>query len=146
MFCYISVFIINYCIASIHTSLGYNYFITGEVVKGRGLGRKLDFPTANIYIKESYKLIPRDGVYIVKSQYNNNSIFGMMNIGVNPTVRDTDEVSIEVNLLNFSGNLYGQELQVKALTRLRDELKFNSLEDLKIQLSKDERTVSSAMG
>lgn len=94
----------------------------------------------------SVKIIPAAGVYLVRTVLQNRAeYFGMMNIGVNPTVRDTDEVSIEVNLLNFSGNLYGQELQVKALTRLRDELKFNSLEDLKIQLSKDEHTVRNLL-
>ena len=118
--------------------LGYNYFITGEVVKGRGLGRKLDFPTANIYIKESYKLIPRDGVYIVKSQYNNNSIFGMMNIGTNPTISDKGR-SIEVHFFDFNEDIYNQKLKIEFIKRLRSEQKFKNIEALKSQLNVDKK-------
>ena len=120
--------------------------LNGTVIPGKQVGRKIGFPTANMDLGSSVKIIPAAGVYLLRTVLQNRAeYFGMMNIGVNPTVRDTDEVSIEVNLLNFSGNLYGQELQVKALTRLRDELKFNSLEDLKIQLSKDEHTVRNLL-
>ncbi|WP_411894168.1 bifunctional riboflavin kinase/FAD synthetase [Winogradskyella sp. A2] len=118
--------------------LGYNYFITGEVVKGRGLGRKLDFPTANIYIKESYKLIPRDGVYIVKSRYNNNSIFGMMNIGTNPTISDKGR-SIEVHFFDFNHDIYNQNLKIEFIKRLRSEQKFKNIEALKSQLNVDKK-------
>lgn len=126
--------------------LGAPFELNGTVIPGKQVGRKIGFPTANMDLGSSVKIIPAAGVYLVRTVLQNRAeYFGMMNIGVNPTVRDTDEVSIEVNLLNFSGNLYGQELQVKALTRLRDELKFNSLEDLKIQLSKDEHTVRNLL-
>lgn len=126
--------------------LGAPFELNGTVIPGKQVGRKIGFPTANMDLGSSVKIIPAAGVYLVRNVLQNRAeYFGMMNIGVNPTVRDTDEVSIEVNLLDFSGNLYGQELQVKALTRLRDELKFNSLEDLKIQLSKDEHTVRNLL-
>ena len=126
--------------------LGAPFELNGTVIPGKQVGRKIGFPTANMDLGSSVKIIPAAGVYLVRTVLQNRAeYFGMMNVGVNPTVRDTDEVSIEVNLLDFSGNLYGQELQVKALTRLRDELKFNSLEDLKIQLSKDEHTVRNLL-
>lgn len=126
--------------------LGAPFELNGTVIPGKQVGRKIGFPTANMDLGSSVKIIPAAGVYLVRTVLQNRAeYFGMMNIGVNPTVRDTDEVSIEVNLLDFSGNLYGRELQVKVLTRLRDELKFNSLEDLKIQLSKDEHTVRNLL-
>jgi len=116
--------------------LGYNYFVTGTVIKGKGLGRTIEFPTANIYIKESYKLIPNDGVYVVQSQIKNKTIFGMMNIGTNPTV-DGKTRSIEVHFFNFKKDIYNTELKIEFLKRLRSEQKFKSLEVLKIQLKKD---------
>jgi riboflavin kinase/FMN adenylyltransferase len=116
--------------------LGYNYFITGTVIKGKGLGRTIEFPTANIYIKESYKLIPNNGVYVVQSQIKNKTIFGMMNIGTNPTV-DGKTRSIEVHFFNFKKDIYNTELKIEFLKRLRSEQKFKSLEVLKIQLKKD---------
>jgi riboflavin kinase/FMN adenylyltransferase len=126
--------------------LGAPFELNGTIIHGKQVGRKIGFPTANMDLGSSVKIIPAAGVYLVRTVLQNRAeYFGMMNIGVKPTVRDTDEVSIEVNLLDFSGNLYGQELQVKVLTRLRDELKFNSLEDLKIQLSKDEHTVRNLL-
>jgi len=116
--------------------LGYNYFITGTVIKGKGLGRTISFPTANIYIKESYKLIPNNGVYVVKSQVENKTIFGMMNIGTNPTV-DGKTRSIEVHFFNFKADIYEVELKIEFLKRLRSEQKFENLEALKVQLKKD---------
>lgn len=116
--------------------LGYNYFITGTVIKGKSLGRTISFPTANIYIKESYKLIPNDGVYVVKSQVKNKTVFGMMNIGTNPTV-DGKTRSIEVHFLNFKDDIYEVELKIEFLKRLRSEQKFVNLEALKVQLKKD---------
>lgn len=116
--------------------LGYNFFITGFVIKGKGLGRTIDFPTANIFIKETYKLIPANGVYVVKSKIENKTIFGMMNIGTNPTV-DGKTRSIEVHFFNFNKDIYDAELKIEFLKRLRSEQKFENLEALKIQLKKD---------
>lgn len=123
-------------VAIANSFLGYNYFITGSVVKGKGLGRTLDFPTANIFIKESYKLIPCDGVYVVQSMIGDSIVYGMMNIGTNPTV-DGKSRSIEVHFFNFNKDIYNQELRIEFLKRLRSEQKFGNLEALKTQLHDD---------
>lgn len=123
-------------IALANSYLGYNYFITGTVIKGKGLGRTIDFPTANIYVKASYKLIPKDGVYVVKSKIEEQTVFGMMNIGINPTVNGKIQ-SIEVHFFNFEANLYNSELKIEFLKHLRAEEKFENIDALKIQLQKD---------
>ncbi|MEP0213296.1 MAG: bifunctional riboflavin kinase/FAD synthetase [Cellulophaga sp.] len=129
-------------VSKANSYLGYNYMLTGIVTKGKGLGRQLNYPTANIYIKEEYKLIPKNGVYAVKAKLNNSTVFGMMNIGYNPTVNGTEK-TIEVNFFNFDDDLYGKKIQVDILDRIRDEVKFNSLDDLKKQLAKDQETATS---
>lgn len=116
--------------------LGYSYMLSGIVVKGNQLGRTIGFPTANIQISENYKLIPKNGVYMVTAILNNKIIFGMMNIGVKPTLGE-NLMSIEVHLLHFSEDIYGQEIQVNVIDRLRDEQKFDSFEVLKSQLEID---------
>jgi riboflavin kinase/FMN adenylyltransferase len=123
-------------VALANSFLGYNYFITGTVVKGKGVGKTIDFPTANIHIKESYKLIPKDGVYVVKSKIENRTIYGMMNIGTNPTVGGKTR-SIEVHFFNYKKDIYGTQLKIEFLKRLRSEQKFTSLEALKKQLAID---------
>lgn len=117
--------------------LGYHYLLTGDVVKGQGIGRKINFPTVNLKISEDFKLIPKKGVYIVKAKFRNESCFGIMNIGFRPTVGGKGQ-TIEVHLLDFSGDLYGSSMQLEVLTRLRDEKKFENIEELKEQISKDE--------
>lgn len=116
--------------------LSYAYMLTGIVKKGRGLGRDFGFPTANLHIPEEYKLIPKNGAYVVKSHLEGKDYFGMMNIGFNPTV-DGSKKSIEINFFEFDGNLYEKKIQVALLHRIRDEHKFNSIEELKEQLKKD---------
>lgn len=116
--------------------LGYNYFLTGTVVVGKQLGRTIGFPTANLEIEENYKLIPFNGVYIIKSVFDQKTIFGMMNIGFNPTVSGQVR-SIEVHYFDFDSNLYGQKISVSIIHRLRSEQKFNSVDLLKEQLEKD---------
>lgn len=122
--------------------LGYNFFITGTVIKGRGLGRTIEFPTANINITATYKLIPGDGVYVVKSEIEGKTIFGMMNIGSNPTV-DGKTRSIEVHFFNFNKDIYNSELKIEFLKRLRSEEKFENIEALKTQLRKDMKNASN---
>ena len=122
--------------------LGYNFFITGTVIKGKGLGRTIDFPTANIDVTATYKLIPSNGVYVVKSKIDNKTVFGMMNIGTNPTV-DGKTRSIEVHFFNFNKDIYNSELKIEFLKRLRSEQKYESLEALKVQLKKDMVNASS---
>ncbi|MGB0423587.1 MAG: bifunctional riboflavin kinase/FAD synthetase [Flavobacteriales bacterium] len=118
--------------------LGYNYPITGIVIEGDQIGKQLGYPTANIQPPSNYKLLPANGVYAVKVKTGNSWLNGMLNIGVRPTVNNSGELKIEVNLFDFSGDLYKQELRVELLHRIRDEKKFNSLEELKLQLAVDQ--------
>ncbi len=117
--------------------LGYNYLLSGQIVKGQGLGRKLNFPTINLQMEEDLKLIPKTGVYIVKTTIDQKIFFGIMNIGFRPTVNGKNK-TIEVHLLDFDGDLYGENMQIEVLKRLRDEQKFNSLDNLILQIKKDE--------
>ena len=123
-------------ISTANSYLGYNYFISGIVTRGKGLGKTLGFPTANIAIKENYKLVPTYGVYVVKSKFNGTIIYGMMNIGTNPTVDGTSQ-SIEVNFFNFNTDIYGENLKIEFLKWIRNERKFENLNALKDQLKID---------
>ena len=125
--------------------LGYNYFLTGTVVKGKQIGKQIGFPTANLYIKEDYKLIPKNGVYVVKSVIENNTYFGMMNIGNNPTVNGTTQ-SIEVHFFDFSQDLYNKKLKIELLLYLRAERKFESLQSLQLQLQIDKEDALKFIG
>ncbi|WP_417362999.1 bifunctional riboflavin kinase/FAD synthetase [Galbibacter sp.] len=118
--------------------LGYSYMLSGVVARGRGIGRDLGFATANIHIEEQYKLIPKEGVYVVRTFYRGKLVYGMMNIGFNPTVQGRER-TIEVHLFDFNENLYGEAIRVELLERLRDEQKFDSIEKLKLQLEKDKK-------
>ncbi len=122
-----------------NTYLGYNFMLNGTVTKGKGLGRQLNYPTANIKIDEAYKLIPKYGSYIVKAYIEEDMVYGMMNIGMNPTVNG-DKETIEVHFFNFNKDIYDQSLTIELLKRLRDEQKFASVEALKNQLEKDKET------
>ncbi|MBO3099237.1 bifunctional riboflavin kinase/FAD synthetase [Gelidibacter pelagius] len=124
-------------IKTANSFLGYNYYINGTVVRGKGFGKKMEFPTANINVPDAYKLIPKNGVYVVSSTYNGKMIFGMMNIGVNPTF-DEDKKTIEAHFFDFDQNLYDQNLKIVFLDRLRDEHKFESVEALIAQLRRDQ--------
>ncbi|MDA9760282.1 bifunctional riboflavin kinase/FAD synthetase [Flavobacteriaceae bacterium] len=117
--------------------LGYNFMLTGTVVKGKGLGANLSFPTANIFIEEPYKLIPKQGVYLVQSKIENQLVYGMMNIGKNPTVSQDNKTHIEVHFFNLDSNLYTKTLKIELLEHLRSEIKFPNIEALKVQLEKD---------
>ena len=123
-------------IATANSYLGYAYFISGKVVRGKGIGKTLNFPTANIDVLETYKLIPKDGVYVVQSDIDGHKVFGMMNIGNNPTFKGNKQ-SIEVHFFDFDRNLYDNLLKVEILHRLRDEYKFESVDLLKTQLRND---------
>jgi riboflavin kinase/FMN adenylyltransferase len=119
--------------------LGYEYFLTGTVFKGKQLGRTIGFPTANLITEKEYKLIPRNGVYVVKSILNKQTVYGMMNIGFNPTVEGKN-LSIEINYFDFDDDLYEQEIRVSILKYLRSEQKFGSVDLLKEQLAKDKNS------
>lgn len=116
--------------------LGYPYFVNGTVVKGDKIGREIGFPTANIKPDETYKLIPKNGVYAVKVIVNEKEYEGMLNIGIRPTLKGKKE-TIEVNIFDFDEEIYGQKIQVKFYERIRDEQPFEDLNELKNQLNID---------
>ncbi len=113
--------------------LGRKYSLKGQVVEGDKVGRKLGFPTANLWVPEGYKLIPAQGVYATEIVIEKNRYQGMTNIGVRPTVNGSQK-RIEVNIFNFEENLYNQELELVFIKKLRSENKFENLEKLQEQL------------
>ena len=129
-------------IALANEYLGYKYVINGMVINGSQLGRTIGFPTANLKIEEDYKLIPKNGVYIVKSTINQKTVFGVMNIGTNPTVNG-ENLSIEVHFFDFDADLYNSKIEISVLKRIRDEQKFDSIELLKNQIQEDKETAIS---
>lgn len=124
-------------IALANEFLGHTYYFSGQVVHGKKLGRTLGFPTANFKVSASYKMIPKNGVYVVESEIDGKVEKGMMSIGINPTFED-HPYSIEVNYLDWSGDLYDKTLKVRILDRIRDEQKFQSLEELVERIKEDE--------
>ena len=117
--------------------LGRYFNLTGKVVKGDGLGKKINYPTANIFIEETYKIIPKDGVYLIETIIKDKLFNGMMNIGHRPTI-GTNIKSIEVHLFNFNEDIYNQVISVKMISKIREEKKFSSIQALQEQLVKDE--------
>ena len=118
--------------------LGYNYSLKGSIVKGRRIGRMLGFPTANIKPDYLYKLIPGDGVYAVEVHIDKVGLQGMLSIGKNPTVSTASEIrSIEVNIFNFKKDIYGKGIEIVFRNRLRDEIKFDSFDQLARQMELD---------
>lgn len=115
--------------------LGYNFLIKGKIIKGKQLGRTIGFPTANIKINDNL-LIPKKGVYVTSVYIDDNIYYGATNIGYNPTVKG-ESLSIETNILEFSEDIYGKIIKLEFLERIRDEKKFNSIDELKLQLKKD---------
>jgi len=122
--------------------LGYNYQICGTVVHGNKLGRTLGFPTANLMLKFKLKLIPADGVYMVKVIHDNKEYKGMMNIGYKPTVQSADK-TIEVHIIDFDSIIYGENIEVFLIKRIRNEVSFMNTEELKNQLQEDREFVIS---
>ena len=118
--------------------LGYAYLLKGTVVEGRRLGRELGFPTANILPDDLHKLVPNDGVYAVYVYVGDVRYEGMLNVGTRPTVNsNVDHRSIEAHIFDFSGHIYGQPISVSFVERIRDEVKFESLDKLIEQLVRD---------
>ena len=122
--------------------LGYEFSFFGKVVKGNSIGKTLGFPTANIKIGSDLKLIPKNGVYLISTIINQKIIFGMMNIGIKPTTNENTK-SIEVNLFDFNQDLYDTNITINIKQFLREEIKFNSLNELKLQIEKDKITCNS---
>lgn len=117
--------------------LGYRYALDGVVVAGNKIGRTLGFPTANLSLYEPLKLIPAGGVYVVKVSVLGRSFLGICNIGTRPTLADGRGQIVETHILDFDEEIYGLDLRIEFICRLRDEQKFDSLDDLKKQLRKD---------
>ena len=116
--------------------LGYGYSLQGVVVAGNRLGRTIGFPTANMRLYEPLKLVPANGVYAVEVDVLGSRFRGMTNIGVRPTVGGTVP-TIETHILDFNEDIYGLPLRISFLRRIRDEIRFPSLDALKEQLEKD---------
>ncbi|MEN8811380.1 MAG: bifunctional riboflavin kinase/FAD synthetase [Flavobacteriales bacterium] len=117
--------------------LGYSFSLTGEVIEGKRIGHTIGFPTANLYIEDAQKIIPMNGAYAAWAKVGESWYKAMLNIGTNPTVNSMDNVSVEVHLLNFSEDIYGREITLKFVKRLRSEVKFEGLDQLKNQLRLD---------
>ena len=117
--------------------LGYDYSVHGVVVAGNRLGRTIGFPTANMQLYEPLKLIPGNGVYFVKVQTLGKHYYGMCNVGYRPTVGMGNARTIETNIFDFDEDIYGLDLEVTFISRIREEVKFDSLDELRVQLEKD---------
>ena len=122
--------------------LGYHYMLNGTVVSGKKLGGTIGFPTANLEIKEPYKLVPKTGVYIIKTHINTVLYTGIMNIGFNPTVLGKHQ-TIEAHLFDFNEDLYGKEIMIEFIYFLREEHKFESVKELVVQLNIDKENAIS---
>lgn len=118
--------------------LGYNYNFSGKVVKGKQLGRTIGFPTANIAIDEAYKLLPKNGVYIVSAIIDSKKHFGMMNIGTRPTINGENQ-TVEVFIIDFNQEIYDTLITIEVLQFIRNEQKFDSLDALKKQIENDKK-------
>ena len=125
-------------IALANSYLGDPFTLEGIVVHGDKRGRELSYPTANIELQNKHKIIPKQGVYLIQSDFDNRVVYGMMNIGTKPTF-DTTNPSIEVHFFDWNGDLYDQTLRVKLLKWVREEQKFDSVEELQAQIHADER-------
>jgi riboflavin kinase/FMN adenylyltransferase len=117
--------------------LNRHFTLRGKVSHGNKIGREIGFPTANLMIEESYKIIPKIGVYAVIAWINENSYKAMLNIGLRPTFNNESGVKIEVHIFNFDKDIYGETIKIEFIDRIRDEIKFNSIDELKIQLQQD---------
>ena len=124
--------------------LGYNFSIDGNIVKGKSIGKKIGFPTANIRVEENYKIIPKNGVYFVSCKIKNIQKFGMMNIGFNPTFGNK-KLTIEVNIFDFNQDVYGENIKIEFIKFIRNEIKFQNIDELIKQIKIDRETCKSYM-
>lgn len=129
-------------LAKANRYLGYTFSLHGTVVEGQKLGRRIQFPTANIESSDIHKIIPGYGVYAVRVKIDETYHQGMLNIGTRPTInKNADHRSIEVHIFNFNQDIYGKQVEIKFVTKIRDEQKFASVDELKGQLERDKTTV-----
>ncbi|OFX83612.1 MAG: riboflavin biosynthesis protein RibF [Bacteroidetes bacterium GWF2_33_16] len=135
-------FLVNGELEMANNYLGYEYFVSGNVVEGNKIGRTIGFPTANIEFPEPWKQIPKDGVYAVRVMLNNSQYIGMLNIGTRPTVEPVLKIkNMEVHIFNFDDKIYNQTVTLSFVKRIRDEKKFAGLNELKVQLHKDKEQI-----
>ena len=125
--------------------LGYNHSLYGVVVAGNRLGRTIGFPTANMQLYEPLKLVPGNGVYFVKVHTLGKEYFGMCNIGCRPTVGTGNARTIETHIFDFDEDIYGLDLEVTFISRIREEIRFDSLDELRVQLEKDRNACRSVI-
>ena len=126
--------------------LGYNYFLEGIVVGGYQVGRKIGFPTANLRVDFPYKLIPSIGVYAVRVQVAGQQWKGMLSIGYRPTINNGNDLSIEVHILDFQGDIYNLKMRLEFIEFLRSEIKFDSVDELIAQMHKDKEETIKVLG
>lgn len=126
--------------------LGYDYFLNGVVVSGNRIGRTLGFPTANMQLYEPLKLIPENGVYLVRVEFFEKKLYGMCNIGSRPTVNLGANITIETNIFDFGEDIYGLPLRISFMKRLRGETRFSSTAALRDQLTADRAACLSLLG
>ena len=124
--------------------LGYNYTLQGRVIEGQQIGRTIGFPTANLMVLDESKLIPKDGVYAVYVEVTGQSFKGMMNIGNNPSLKFKKH-SIEVHIFDFDSDIYNEQIEVRFIKHIREEICFENLNDLKIQLEQDKANVKATL-
>ena len=124
--------------------LGYSYQLSGKVILGNQIGRKIGFPTANIDMENDFKLIPSMGVYAIKVEWNQKFFNGMLNIGIRPTL-NINKLSIEAHLFDFNTDIYGQYIKVLFVDKIRDEERFNNLDELVVQLNNDKITATTIL-
>jgi riboflavin kinase/FMN adenylyltransferase len=115
--------------------LGYDFYLSGKVVSGKQLGKKIGVPTANINLKN--RILPLSGVFIAKVIIDENEFSGVVNIGLKPTIKDNLKSSVEMHIFDFNDNIYGKTIKIIPKEKLRDEQKFNSIDDLVLQIKKD---------
>lgn len=125
--------------------LGYHYFLEGTVVDGYKVGRKIGFPTANLRVDFPHKLIPSVGVYAVYVHINGQKFKGMLNIGYRPTINNGTDLSIEVHILDFQGDIYHQKMRIEFIEFLRPEMKFGSVDELVWQIQKDKEATTKVL-
>ncbi|MFY9598122.1 MAG: bifunctional riboflavin kinase/FAD synthetase [Dysgonamonadaceae bacterium] len=121
--------------------LSYNYKFSGKIIEGYKVGRTIGFPTANIQAWEKYKVIPALGVYAVFVRFENEIYKGMLYIGTRPTLHNNNEISMEVNIFDFEGDLYNRSLTVEFVDFIRPDKKFDSIKSLVEQIRQDKITV-----
>ncbi|HSG68219.1 MAG TPA: riboflavin biosynthesis protein RibF, partial [Bacteroidales bacterium] len=131
-------------VSTANALLGYEYSITGKVVRGNRIGHKIGFPTANTELKDEYKLITAVGVYACRVEWNGKKYLGMGNIGYRPTI-DHSDLTIEVHIFDFNEEIYGETITIYFVDRIRDEVKFDNLEALRLQLIKDQKVVTELL-